>query len=474
MQSLEFPDQATGEGSLPASGSFLTAGSIMALVQTAILGAVALVLGLFVVRPLLMPPPALPAPEEEGQTIDLVADGPESFGALSADGTAAPDELSAEQEAERNKIRNLREIITERQEESAAVLLRWIDAPDPSGKFCLMRRKLRLEEFVPPEAERLAGNPDLIEEMEREALEAQIEVAWREGYEAGVRSGTETAARVHAEAQDQLRSALIEAIAEGRQSHVEAQAAVLSGAGQVFARLVHLVTPLLAKAGLAEHAAAAVSDALRSRPDAIPVVRCAPETTLALENALAARITQLQSARTPEIPYRVEADPRLSPLEAEVHWDDGFDAIALEPVLAQISEALETLSANAATPHEDLADAPEPEPEPEPVRPHALARAAASASAGKAAARPPKPPRSQNPTSAGPTSAPPPPSPSKRTEAQRPDQLAKAPDLPEIELTDEDVSMTSSEMPAAGHSRGPAQAQVGNPDPEIEEIRHAG
>lgn len=112
---------------------------VMSLVQLGVLSIVALVLGLFVVRPILTTrpgrtPAALPAPPasasgpalsgviEEGEFVPrdlpLVAGGARGSG-----GTGAHDELA-------DPVARLRRLISERQEESVEILKNWMDDPE--------------------------------------------------------------------------------------------------------------------------------------------------------------------------------------------------------------------------------------------------------------------------------------------------------------------------------------------------------
>ncbi|MEM1265958.1 MAG: flagellar basal-body MS-ring/collar protein FliF [Pseudomonadota bacterium] len=121
IESLEFEAPAEA-GTLAADGGVGLTGATMQLIQTAILGLVALILGLFVIRPILTQPAALPAPDGDG--IEIL----DSSVPIEADFEA---ESSNELEnADRNKIRNLRNVISERAEESAVVLRSWIDGHD--------------------------------------------------------------------------------------------------------------------------------------------------------------------------------------------------------------------------------------------------------------------------------------------------------------------------------------------------------
>lgn len=122
MQSLEFP--ASGEGGTlveaPAVSSLLE--RIMPLIQTVVLGVVALALGLFVVRPILTQQPALASIDaEEAPTGQIIDASEESFPAPDPQPAALPSAASG------SKIDNLRSVISERATESTEVLKSWIE-----------------------------------------------------------------------------------------------------------------------------------------------------------------------------------------------------------------------------------------------------------------------------------------------------------------------------------------------------------
>ncbi|MEO1292476.1 MAG: flagellar basal-body MS-ring/collar protein FliF [Pseudomonadota bacterium] len=135
LQTLEFP-APTSLGTEATAQPLIGASSIFGLAQTGILAATALILGLFVVKPLLAKPPALPAPEtpdalaldgEDGIDPALVdIQGPQASGNLPSP-VGGP--FGAQDDG---RIRNLRELVNDRFDESADVLQRWIEAPDPT------------------------------------------------------------------------------------------------------------------------------------------------------------------------------------------------------------------------------------------------------------------------------------------------------------------------------------------------------
>jgi|GEM_PF-6307689 len=211
-----------------------------------------------------------------------------------------------------------------------------------------MGRGVFLEEFASGPKGRAA-----MEEAAAEALDTQLKAAWAEGHAAGQQAGAEAAAKAHAEDQARLRQSLVEAIQDRKQENIEVQQNVLRDIGPFVRTLIGHLTPRLAVTGLADHIGGAVAAALAARPDPVPVVRCSPETAEALEIALA----DWEG-------LRLTADPALTPLEAEVHWDNGYDSINISTLLNQLDTALEATLGPAvshidhiATHTEDLANA---------------------------------------------------------------------------------------------------------------------
>ena len=120
--------------SLPVEGSVADAARItqpldaMRLIQLAVLAVVALILGLFVVRPILSKaaPPALAPPRPDALTgeIDPV-DAPAKFDERNVPAVAEGTALS-----ERSAVDRLRHLIDERQDESLQILKSWMEEED--------------------------------------------------------------------------------------------------------------------------------------------------------------------------------------------------------------------------------------------------------------------------------------------------------------------------------------------------------
>lgn len=195
---------------------------------------------------------------------------------------------------------------------------------------------------VPVAFENFAPFDEPVSDAANVDCEAGMEAARREGYAAGLDAGMEAAAQAHAETQDQLRASLVETLQDQAQSRQEMQAAILRGVAPLIDSVIGRLSPRLALAGLAEMVTREVATALATRPDPTPEIRCAEETLAPLRAALADRALRVVFT----------VDPAFTPLEAEVHWDDGFDAIDLRPVAARIDAAMERFL--SATPPNDF------------------------------------------------------------------------------------------------------------------------
>ncbi len=126
IKSLEF--QAMPEGGTVATPSMLSglAAHSLTLIQSAVLALVILGLGLFVVRPALkaQPLPALPGPDDSDPAMD--------FDPLEGDlqfAIAGPDEMGQDAGAG-DPVTQLRQIISERQDETMEVLRNWIETSE--------------------------------------------------------------------------------------------------------------------------------------------------------------------------------------------------------------------------------------------------------------------------------------------------------------------------------------------------------
>ncbi len=139
LRSLEFLPMAE-EGALAEAGFLSGPLDLMQLVQMAILAAVALVLGLFVIRPILATPPrALPAPPlplalTGGLTgVGITtAKGEALTGIIEDDAILPPMALVGHAAADEDPVARLRRLIAERQDESVEILRGWMEAEERS------------------------------------------------------------------------------------------------------------------------------------------------------------------------------------------------------------------------------------------------------------------------------------------------------------------------------------------------------
>ncbi len=126
IESLQFPEQAVVGTELTDDDGTLLSGGLISMIQTGVLAVVALLLGLFVVRPILTQEPVSEFDGDDFQEGELI-DGSDPL--LTGE---AGDKLANVPEG---KITNLRRIVGERTEESADVLRRWIDTKEPQEEM---------------------------------------------------------------------------------------------------------------------------------------------------------------------------------------------------------------------------------------------------------------------------------------------------------------------------------------------------
>ena len=135
LRSLEFLP-ATEDGTLAEAGFLSGPLDVMQLVQMAVLAAVALVLGLFVVRPILAAPPrALPAPPMPlalaGTGMASGFGGAEALtGVIDDDAPLPPMALVGDLSTDEDPVARLRRLISERQAESVEILRGWMEAEE--------------------------------------------------------------------------------------------------------------------------------------------------------------------------------------------------------------------------------------------------------------------------------------------------------------------------------------------------------
>ena len=139
LKSLEFQELPLPEGSLASAGILPEMGpiDILSLVQTAVLAVVALVLGLFVIRPILTSAarPALAAPEPP-----LALPPAQGFGGAMLEGEVDPGFVyegysgsASGEDADDDPATRLRRLIEKRQSESIEILRSWMeDAEEPA------------------------------------------------------------------------------------------------------------------------------------------------------------------------------------------------------------------------------------------------------------------------------------------------------------------------------------------------------
>lgn len=170
----------------------------------------------------------------------------------------------------------------------------------------------------------------------------QLAKAYRDGHAKGFIQGAEESAREHAEAQDQLRSQLIEALKDGQMTRQEAQASVTKSLFPLIDALVKALAPSLVDIGFPTELSDQLRKALEGRPNTKPVVRCAPDLVAPLEQSLSDWSGS----------FEVIPDTALTPHQAKIHWDDGFDHIDLDGCMTEIRQCLDRFSQSVAVDQE--------------------------------------------------------------------------------------------------------------------------
>ncbi len=127
LQSMAFePVPELGTEALPAAADPLL--DLPAMIRMGLLAAVALILGLFVVRPVLLAERrALPAPANPDEPIALASDRVETPALPSPDDIADPAGDGQADRAPEDPVERLRRMIDERQDETMQILESWMD-----------------------------------------------------------------------------------------------------------------------------------------------------------------------------------------------------------------------------------------------------------------------------------------------------------------------------------------------------------
>lgn len=139
LKSLTFMENPAA-GELVEAGLFSTPLDVMSLIQMAVLAVVALVLGLFVLRPMLSPArrlSELPAPAQPLALPGSVATGPVLTGEIADDsdgeGLALISSDDGQNASALDPVARLRRLIEERQAESVEILRGWMELEEERG-----------------------------------------------------------------------------------------------------------------------------------------------------------------------------------------------------------------------------------------------------------------------------------------------------------------------------------------------------
>lgn len=180
---------------------------------------------------------------------------------------------------------------------------------------------LKFETFPP------AGATESSASQETSKLLAQ---AYRDGHSKGFAQGSEESAREHADAQEQLTAQFIEALKDREIDHSATQRSVIASLFPLLDAIVTTLSPNLAEVGFLDLVRTSLSVALDSRPSIKPSLKCAPELVETVEKAFADWKGE----------FEIVVDNRLTPMEAQVHWEDGFDHIDLDSTLAEMKQSI--------------------------------------------------------------------------------------------------------------------------------------
>ena len=193
---------------------------------------------------------------------------------------------------------------------------------------------IKLETFATQDADQTASS---------EKVMRRIRTAYDEGHSRGFTEGAAASAQEHADAQDQLRSQFLESFNDQRLSHQEARYEVTKSILPTLQALISKLAPSLAQAGLAGIVEDVLNEAMQSAPDTHPVLQCSPDLEVGIRNAL----------ERYEGKFEIAPDPRLTPLEARVIWDDGFTHIDLQHCIDSIDAGISSFANTLVKPQED-------------------------------------------------------------------------------------------------------------------------
>jgi len=148
----------------------------------------------------------------------------------------------------------------------------------------------------------------------------------------GVKTGADAASRAFESEKLRTLAPILEALNDMAFSQVEASRALLVSMRPMLDKLIETVLPQCAGAGFSAEVAALVMRAYEKSPASQIVVLVAPESVVAIQDALAPA----------QADFIVRPDPALDELQAKVEWQSGYDQIDLA---AALDSALDTVDA---------------------------------------------------------------------------------------------------------------------------------
>lgn len=142
-------------------------------------------------------------------------------------------------------------------------------------------------------------------------------------YAEGVKAGAASASAAFEAEKIRLLGPILDALHRAERSQTEAHMAALSSLRPLLDTLIATILPPLAYDGLIAELRQLLVAAARSAPNASLTLYLAPENTEAIGAVLQ------------DVPanFRISPAPELGALEAQLHWQDGFETIDLNQVL---------------------------------------------------------------------------------------------------------------------------------------------
>lgn len=185
-------------------------------------------------------------------------------------------------------------------------------------------RALTLEAFQPD------PDPDPSSRT-KQTLARALKSAQEEGYRQGFSDGAAASASEHAASEAVLREQFVEALRDAALAHAAVRSDIMAAFFTVAERVFRQFAVTVAQSLAPQEVVAHLRRAAEQAPDATLIVAAAPELAERLRGFL----------EDEAIAAEIVADPRLTPLEAQIRWENGFDRIDFDSALEAIERLLE-------------------------------------------------------------------------------------------------------------------------------------